>query len=205
MAFSSLVDCMAQSTLHVTFDGPPPQPLGTATYIQQYLESGILFAPLGSDGFGRRGGGRDIYPENGSAYLQTSLGDSLAFSFTNGSLFDLLSVDLAEYSTVVPNAVTVPFIGYRQNGSTVSAAFTTDGIIDGTGPLADFQTFTFGPEFSGLMRVEIPTYGWSLDNLVVNVVPEPGSYVLLSAGGLLLWVWRRRRRALQRRWSVQGT
>ncbi len=47
-----------------------------------------------------------------------------------------------------------------------------------TGPLADFQTLYFGPEFSGLVQVRIPTYGWSLDNLVVTI-PEP------SAGGLL--------------------
>ncbi len=112
------------------------------------------------------------------------------FSFTKGWVFDLTSVDLAEYSTVVPNAVTVHFVGYRQDGSIVTTDMTTDGIIDGTGPLADFQIFNFGPEFSGLTRVEIPTYGWSLDNLVVSV-PEPTSAMLFLAGGLLL---RRSRR-----------
>ena len=102
-------------------------------------------------------------------------------------------MDLAEYSTVVPDAVTVQFIGYRVDGSTVTANLTTDGIIDGTGPIADFQTFNFGPEFSNLTRVEIPTDGWSLDNLVVSI-PEPGTWALLVAGGLLFGALKFRKR-----------
>ena len=115
------------------------------------------------------------------------------FRFSTGSPFSLMSVDLAEYSTVVPDAVTVHFVGYRVDGSIVTQDFTTDGIIDGTGPLQDFQTFQFGPEFSGLSRVEIPTFGWSLDNLVV--VPEPSTFALLIAGAPVVWALRRRRRA----------
>jgi hypothetical protein len=113
------------------------------------------------------------------------------FNFANGSVFSVLSVDLAEYSTVVPDAVTVEFIGYHPDGSTVTTSFTTDGIIDGSGPLADFQTFHF-TGFTDLTRVEIPTYGWSLDNLVVSV-PEPASGTVLALGGLLLGAWRLRR------------
>ena len=127
------------------------------------------------------GGGVPAAPENGTAYLQASLGDSLRFNFFTGSPFDLVSVDLAEYSTGFATPLTVPFVGYRSDGSVVNASFTTDGIIDGTGPIADFQTFHFGPEFSNLLRVEIPTYGWSLDNLVV-AVPEPGTWALIFLG-----------------------
>jgi len=132
-------------------------------------------------------------PDNGSAYLQAGSGSTLKFSFLNGSVFDLLSVDLAEYSTVVPDAVTVRFVGYRQDGSTVMADFITDGIIDGTAPQADFQTFNFGTQFSQLTRVEIPTDGWSLDKLVVSV-PEPGSEALLVLGIAALVFNRRFRR-----------
>jgi len=149
----------------------------------------MSFTPIDPDapfsGFGRVGSGNPLRPDNGSAYLRAALGKTLKFGFVDGSLFDLVSVDLAEYSTVVPNAVTVRFVGYRSDGSTVIRNLTTDGIMDGTGPLADFETFNFGPEFSGLNRVEIPTFGWSLDNLVVYV-PEPGSVTLLLAGGLLI-------------------
>jgi hypothetical protein len=78
----------------------------------------------------------------------------------------------------------VQFVGYRLDGSVVATDFTTDGIIDGTGPGSDFQTFFFGPEFSNLTRVEIPNAGWSLDNLFVTPVPEPGTFAFFAIGGL---------------------
>ncbi|RME95895.1 MAG: PEP-CTERM sorting domain-containing protein, partial [Verrucomicrobia bacterium] len=58
-----------------------------------------------------------------------------------------------------------------------------------------FETFQFGPEFSGLTRVVIEELegppGWSLDNLVFRPVPEPSSVALLGLG--VGWLWRRRR------------
>jgi hypothetical protein len=185
--------CCAQGPLefvHITFDGPPPQLPGTEFGVQQYFESGMWFRPIGpmdpGNRFGRHGGGIPTSPENGTAYLRTALGESLMFSFTNGTLFNLVSVDLAEYSTVVPDAVTVRFVGYQQDGAVVMTDLTTDGIIDGTGPLADFQTFLFDSRFTNLTRVEIPTYGWSLDNLVV-AIPEPRTCALQLVGGLVFW------------------
>jgi hypothetical protein len=61
-----------------------------------------------------------------------------------------------------------------------------DGVIDGTGPLADFQTFTFDAQFSGLSRVEVTPDLYSLDNLRVALSttnspappPEPRVTVL---------------------------
>lgn len=190
------VSCLGQGTVRIRFEGPPAFPPGAGILVQQYGESGVWFTPIaGTDGFGRRWAGDSRDPESGStAYLQAILGDSLSFRSISGSTFDLFSVDLAEYSTVVPDAVTVRFVGYRQDGSIVTTDITTDGIMDGTGPLADFQTFSFGPEFSSLTRVEIPTDGWSLDNLVVSI-PEPGTWALLLAGGLLLCVLRRAKRS----------
>ena len=187
-----------QGIVQINFDGPPMQPLGTATLITNYSEGGMSFTPINptdaGNAFVRVGANpRTERPDDGSAYLQGLLGSTLMFSCTNGSFFDLLFVDLAEYSTVVPNAVTVEFIGYHPDGGTVTTSFTTDGIIDGTGPLADFQTFSFkGAGFTDLTRVEIPTSGWSLDNLVVS--PEPTGGALLLVGGLLLgaWHWRKR-------------
>jgi hypothetical protein len=188
-------ECAGQGTTRFSFDGPPQQPPGSIYTLRQYFEQGMSFGPvLGSVGFGR------VWPTNyqgtpynGTAFLDAALGDSLVFSFINGSLFDAVSVDLAEYSTAFQTPLTVHFVGYRQDGSTVMTDFTTDGIIDGTGPLADFQTFYFGPQFRGLTRVEIPYPGWSLDNLVVPV-PEPGSGALVLLGAGLAWVRLRKRR-----------
>lgn len=179
--FSVVMQCVGQGTLHITFDGPPPQPPGSAFLIQRYDEAGMSFVPLsGSVGFGRSGGGRAEFAENGTPYLIAALGNTLRFSFTNGTFFDMVSVDLAEFSTTVTEA-TVQFVGYRPDGSIITVDLTTDGLIDGTGPAADFETFQFGPQWRGLTRVEIPTYGWSLDNLVVSI-PEPGTGALMVLG-----------------------
>jgi hypothetical protein len=186
-----------QGTLEITFDGPPIVAAGTGIFVSDYSESGMLFQPLaGSDGFGRHGAATDPRdPDDGTAYLQAPLGSTLMFGLTDRSVFDVVSVDLAEYSTVVPDPVTVQFIGYHVDGSTVTTSFTTDGIIDGTGPLADFQTFYFdSKDWSGLTHVEIPSFGWSLDNLVVTV-PEPSAGALLLVGALTLGALRWRKRS----------
>jgi hypothetical protein len=171
--------CSAQGTFHVTFDGSPTVPRGSAVVVQAYYEWGFSFTGLpGSDGFTRQGGGATLSPDNGTAYIQAGSGDSLVFSNANGNAFSLAALDLAGFSTVAPN-FSVLFMGYRSDGSTVSTNFSGSGI--------NFRTVFFGPEFSGLARVEIPTYAWSLDNLVVTV-PEPSiaSLAMLVAIGLLL-------------------
>jgi hypothetical protein len=107
----------------------------------------------------------------------------------SGSLFSLVSVDLAEYATGFTQPLTVRFLGHKPDGLTVVTEFVTDGVIDGIGPLADFQTFYFGPEFSGLTRVEVPTIAWSLDNLRLwRDVPEPGTGALVVVGAALFAV-----------------
>lgn len=188
---SPACEAFCQGTLLCTFDG---QAVGTSVGVQSYAENGMIFTSFPTNTFfSRHGGGVTTSPENGTAFLRATTG-GVSFRFANGSLFGLYSVQLAEYSTVVPNAVTVRFVGYRPDGSTVTRDITTDGIIDGTGPLADFQTFDFAnsPQFQGLTRVEISTSGWSLDNLVV-IIPEPGSGILCLTGGLALWLLRPRK------------
>jgi len=192
--FFALTQCTGQGTFTwITFDGPPLQPPGTAYTIQQYFENSMSFTPVsGGTGFGRVGrptANTSAWPDNGTAFLDAAIGDSLQFSAMNGSPFSLVSVDLAEYATGFARPLTVQFVGYMPDGSTVMTNFVTDGIIDGIGPLADFQTFHFGLEFSGLRRVEVPTIGWSLDNLALwRDVPEPGTGALLGLAAALLGV-----------------
>jgi hypothetical protein len=116
------------------------------------------------------------------------------FGMNDGSSFDPILVDLAEYSDVVRDPVTVHFVGYRADGTVVTDDITTAGIFNGTAPV--FQTFSFSPEFSGLVRVEIPTIAWSLDNLTLrSSVPEPGTGALMGIGTVLLGLrWLRGRR-----------
>lgn len=168
-------------SVRITFD-LPARPPGTGILLQSYYEAGFIFTSIAESGrFGRIAPGDPRDPDFVTPFLNTGVGESLMFSLTSGGLFDLVSVDLAEYSTVVPEAVLVPFVGYYADGTTVTTSFLTDGIIDGPAGARDFETFHFGPEFSGLTRVEIPSYGWSLDNVVV-VIPEPSTGSLLVLG-----------------------
>jgi len=183
----------------ITFDGPPVIQPGWIVGVTYYYEDSMSFAPINDgDQFGRSGGDVPFFPENGTAYIQQALGDSLTgyrAQLPTPSQFGLYSVDLAEFSTLYNYPWTVEFIGYRPDGSTVTIDFTTDGIIDGTGPLPDFQTFYFDDRFSDLVRFEVPDHRFAMDNLVFfDVVPEPSSFALLLAGGALVWTLRRRRR-----------
>ena len=186
----SVCAASAQGTferLTVTFDGPPLQPPGSAYLVQSYRESGVWFAPIpGTDGFTRQWSSpAPGWPDNGTPYVVATLGDSLMFGLDDASDFGLDAVDLAEWSTAYPDPVTVPFVGYRRDGSTVTASLTTDGIIDGTGPLADFQALYFPPDFVGVYQVRIPASGWSLDNLRL-FVPESGTGALFVVGAIFL-------------------
>jgi hypothetical protein len=187
----------AQGTLRaVTFDGPPAVPSGTGVAVTNYVENGMRFTPINAgEQFSRAGGGRDGFPENGSAYLLQFFSYSLAGSRSSSAVhFGLYSVDLSEFSTLYNYPWTVQFVGYLADGSIVTTEFTTDGIIDGTGPLPDFETFYFDKEFSDIVRFEVPSYGFAMDNLVFfDVVPEPSSILISVTGIVGLWFHSRER------------
>ena len=133
------------------------------------------------------------WPDNGTFYVQASLGDSLRFGMLDGSDFNLVSVDLAEWSTAYPEPVRVHFVGYKRDGATVKTDPLTDGVMDTTGTLSDFQTLYFGREFFGVYQVQIPTMVYALDNLVV-AIPEPGAIPLLALGAGIFCALRLRTR-----------
>lgn len=190
------LDCRAQGRFTIAFEGPPELPPGGGDIRAAYSESGVEFRLVGPtmpwDGVTRYASGYWAEPDNGSTFLigAQATTNSLGFHFLDGSVFDLLSVDLAEF-TLHTDLTPVQFVGYRHDGSVAVADFITDGINDGIGPLMDFQTFHFGSAFTGLDRVEIPSHGWSLDNLVIYV-PEPSALALWVVGSGLLWAGRRR-------------
>jgi hypothetical protein len=172
---------LAQGVIRsVEFDGVNP---GTSYGTTYYYENSFTFVPvLPSEYFVRAGGSHDGFPENRTAYLLFGLGTSLSGT-RGGSRFGLYSVDLAEFSTLYSFPATIEFIGYRPDGKIVTTEFTTDGIIDGTGPLPDFQTFYFDSRFSDLVRFDLPGIGYGLDNLrFYHVIPEPGAIPLLALG-----------------------
>jgi len=157
----------------VGFEGPPTQPANTHFAVQQYDEHGFHFQPDGPlDSappyrMGRVGPATTLRPNNGTTHLALLYGDSCVVTRPDGNLFSVKSIQIAEYSTVVSAAKTVTFTGYKTNGETVTVQFTTDGIMDGTGPAVDFQTFSFPDTFSGLTRLEFSDIA-AYDNLVLE-------------------------------------
>ena len=166
--------------IHVTFD--PASRAGGSIGVDSWTENGILFT--GPNGFGHCDSGSETRPENGTAYLDFAIGppQTLMIQSIDSTPFQLLSIDLAEYSILFDRPKDITFIGHKSDGATVTQDFTLDGIIDGTGLLADFETFTFGNEFKDLSYVEVPTLAYSLDNVFLSPIPEPCTLLLLSIG-----------------------
>ena len=124
----------------------------------------------------------------------------------DGSSFSLLSFDFGEdFGTpgiFDEYAKDLTVTGALVGGGTVVAHFTLDGLFDGSGGIADFQSGTL-IGFTHLASVAFSGSGGSfgstfaLDNLSVSAVPvpEPSSLMLLALGtpGLAVKAWRRRR------------
>jgi hypothetical protein len=82
--FCAATQCLAQGT--VTFDGPPVQPPGMDRMVQAYQEAGVRFAPIPeTDGFVMGGSNPPTgWPNNGTAFVGASLGNSLMFGMLDG-------------------------------------------------------------------------------------------------------------------------
>jgi hypothetical protein len=107
-------------------------------------------------------------PNNGTAHVAPLSGQSpLTITRPGGGTFSLISVDLAEYSTVFPTPMNIPWTGTTATGQTVTTTFRIDGIIDGTGPIADFQIFTFPATFQNLVSASVSVTPYAFDNLSV--------------------------------------
>jgi hypothetical protein len=201
LAFVFPIHSPGQGTLGTlaAFDGPPYIAPGTGIGANYYREEGMTFKPINAgEQFTRAGASRVGFPDNGTAYILQGAFDSLSgvLSYPDRVWpFRLLGVDLAEFSTLYDYPKTVQFLGYKADGSTVVQLFTTDGVIDGTGPVPDFETFTFQEDFTDLVRFEIPDNTYALDNLrFMPIIPEPGTVSLLLFGAGL---WRGVRRRLR--------
>lgn len=193
------------------------QAQGTATFNYPWADGGLSYPSIFYDqsgislGIGDRtppyDGMRHVgafgppgYSHNGTPYIAfiNTLGTeqhivlawtnaaSRGQSFFNGAPFGLVSVDLADPVAPSLSPVSITFNGFKGDGSMVSQTFTVGG-----GGSSSFQTVTFGPDFAhGLLRVEIPSPRWAMDNLVW--IPEPSAASLLALGLLALALARRK-------------
>lgn len=95
--------------------------------------------------------------------------------------FDLVQLDVSE-ATFLANTVQVRFTGTHPNGTTEVLLHDVDMILDGSGPLNDFETLTFGPEWSNLSKLTMQSTGGVKEAEVVydNIVVREGGGLLHS-------------------------
>jgi hypothetical protein len=192
----------AAQAITITFDGTGLQRLSG---LQNYTESGVVFKEVYPGSY--RIANEPPYSRlatNGTNYVNMQhIGATLGLS--DGGIFELNSMDVAEYTSdsyFLPTTFNMLAI-YASNAPypyrvTKQFTFTTDGIFhtigsSGNDLRADFETFTFGDAFKGLIGLELPA-GVMIDNIKVTPVPEPTGVWLVGLG-LLGAVVRRRRMA----------
>jgi len=157
------------SDIIITFD--PPSLPGGSKALQSYTENGMVFSGKLDRPFSHNDAGLSNRPNNGTAALNVTRYYT-RFNPISPVLFDLLQVDLAEYSTIYAYPQTITFTGHKSDSSTVAATFVTDGIMDGIEPLADFETFTFDTSFRNLIYVEMSA-NFTIDNMHIRIPSEP--------------------------------
>jgi len=133
-------------------------------------------------------------PQNGTPFMvwfrQLNPYDYVSLSLSNGAMFGLNSVHLADPNAPSLSPVSISFVGYLSGGSSVTNTFTTPG-----NGATTFAMYTFDSAFaSGLTSVDILAPRWAMDNLVFSI-PEPsvGSIGLLA---LMAFAARARRAGL---------
>lgn len=161
--FSANVTNEVQTTIGFEIGAPAAgNQMGGVTY----TESGYFFTS--PQNLLRIGPNHTNRPNNGTAHIAPLSGQSpMSITRPGGGTFSLISVDLAEYSTVFPNPMNIPWTGTTATGQTVTTTFQIDGVIDGTGPTADFQTFTFPASFQNLVSASVNVTPYAFDNVTV--------------------------------------
>ncbi|MHA3772503.1 PKD domain-containing protein [Verrucomicrobiota bacterium sgz303538] len=161
ISLAAILFCGAAQAELVTVTFEPPSLPNGSKHITEWTQAGYKFStPIG---MGHTSTVDALFPYNGTAYLSFLQGDQpLLIRSTTGVNFALLSVDLAEYSTVFPVPKDITFVGTKLDGSTVTQTFTLDGQIGGRD---SWQTFTFSNTFRNLAKVEVNTDIYSLDNV----------------------------------------
>jgi len=169
----------------ITFQGPPP---GTQWQIGVYTDpaSGMQFGSLTPQQMVLNGGGIAGYPDNGTCYLEAG---SMRFGPDTFPPtiplvpFNLISIDAAE---LISGPQTLTVVGYHPMAGTVTNYFAVTS--------QTFQTFYLDSSFTGVFKVDVLCPAWSLDDVVISGVPEPGTGGLLVVGAGCGVAWKRLRR-----------
>ena len=177
----------ATTTFVLDFDEAPPT--NGAEAVESYEENGFQFTgtfALGSSSNSGRASNSSV------GYLELLIGNEVTIVQGDNNPFNAVSVDLSEFSSLFPDAISVTFVGTFPDNSEVSHTFTTDGIFDSTNGVDDFETIFFPDTFQDLVSLSTTSSPFTLDNLVIEAIPEPSVIFLCSTCSLV--IFRRHRR-----------
>lgn len=137
---------------------------------------------------------------NGTTYLAVddyNGAATITMSLVGGGTFGLTSFDIAEWALSADWASEVRLTGNLFGGGSIVTTVSLDGIADGIGGNADFETVVLG--WSGLTSVVFDAVNgsgdlyYALDNISTEV-PEAASLGLFGLGLVGLGLAARRRR-----------
>lgn len=142
--------------------------------------------------------GLNTVPYNGTQYLSPFTSSIISLWNLSAQPFVLKSIDVAEYSAQ-PNLVTMLRVtGKKIGGETVVATYDINRSV--LGQTGDFRTLNFGEGWSSLESLTIAASdsnfrffnGFSIDNVMLEVIPEPSTGLLAASLACLLTARRRR-------------
>jgi len=156
-----------------------------------FTTQGFDFSTEGSNFFSCNSTRSDL-PSNETNYVGSESPSITTMAATDGATFSLISIDLAELFVGREGYDDVRIDGILLGGGTATSMFTLDGVNDGPGGEADFETFLLSGGFSNLTSIVLTATDssnprFSFDNIVVDTmmttsVPEPGTLALLGVG-----------------------
>lgn len=142
--------------------------------------------------------GLNTVPYNGTRYLAPFTSSIVSIWNLSSQSFALKSLDVAEYSAT-PNLITMlRLTGMKSGGEIIESTFNINRPV--RGQAGDFVTLAFDGNWSSLEGLTITASdsnfrfynGFSMDNVVLQVVPEPATAQWMAGlAGLL--AGRRRR------------